>query len=279
MIRILVADDQNLIRQALQVYLETESDLTVVGHAEDGLTALEKMEELSPDIALVDLDMPGMDGLTTTRIASQRFSKTKVLVFSSHDREEYINDAIQAGARGYLLKSTPAEELASAIRYVNKGYFHLGPGLFEKLIVKFALTQPINDSLLAWEDNFKSFLDGLEKKIHDNNNILHQDVSTEISNQKSTLVRELHKNLETFQYELLDRLDEKLTNSIKNINYLPEGEGQYQSLLTENILRTWESQKKLERQVNILNRYFVILIAILFIFTVALTFSLHQLSL
>jgi DNA-binding NarL/FixJ family response regulator len=279
MIRILVADDQNLIRQALQVYLETESDLKVVAHADDGLIALEKVEQLSPDIALIDLDMPGMDGLTTTKIIAQRFPKTKVLVFSSHDREEYINDAIQAGARGYLLKSTPAEELASAIRYVNKGYFHLGPGLFERLIVKFALTQPINDSLLAWEDNFKSFLDGLEKKIHENNHILHQDVSTEISKQKSTLVQELHKKLEIFQYELLDRLDEKLTNSIQNINYLPEREGQDRSLLTENMLRTWESQKKLERQVNILNKYFVIVIVILFIFTVTLTFSLRQLSL
>jgi DNA-binding NarL/FixJ family response regulator len=271
MIRILVADDQNLIRQALQVYLETESDLTVVGHAEDGLTALEKMEELSPDIALVDLDMPGMDGLTTTRIASQRFSKTKVLVFSSHDREEYINDAIQAGARGYLLKSTPAEELASAIRYVNKGYFHLGPGLFEKLIVKFALTQPINDSLLAWEDNFKVFLDNLEKKINDKNHTLHQDVSIEISKQKSTIVQEIHRKLEIVQYELLDRLEEKLTSSIKNVNYIPEGGGQRESLLTENILRTWESQKKVEKQVQKLNLYFAILIAIVFIFVVIIT--------
>jgi DNA-binding NarL/FixJ family response regulator len=274
MIRILVADDQNLIRQALQVYLETESDLTVVGHAEDGLTALEKIEELSPDIALVDLDMPGMDGLTTTRIASQRFSKTKVLVFSSHDREEYINDAIQAGARGYLLKSTPAEELASAIRYVNKGYFHLGPGLFEKLIIKFALTQPIADSLLNWEDSFKVFLDDIEKKINDNNNILHQDIVTEISKQKATSAQELQKKLEIFQNRLLDRLNEKLTDSIKHMSYLSEGEGQQQSLLTENMLRTWESQKKLEIQIKVLNRYFLILMAILFIFTVTLTFSL-----
>jgi DNA-binding NarL/FixJ family response regulator len=273
MIRILVADDQNLIRQALQVYLETESDLTVVGHAEDGFTALEKIEELSPDIALVDLDMPGMDGLTTTKIASQRFSKTKVLVFSSHDREEYINDAIQAGARGYLLKSTPAEELASAIRYVNKGYFHLGPGLFEKLIVKFALTQPISDSLVSWEDNLKSFLNDLEKKINDNTSTVRQDFSTEISKQNFTNAQELRKVLEIFQYELLDRLTEKLSSSIQHKNYLSEQEQQHQNLLTENIFRTWESQKKLEIQLKVLNRNFLIVTTILLIVTIVFTVS------
>jgi DNA-binding NarL/FixJ family response regulator len=271
-IRILVADDQNLIRQALQVYLETESDLTVVGNADDGLTALEQIEKLSPDIALIDLDMPGMDGFTTTKIIAQRFPKTKVLVFSSHDREEFINNAIQAGARGYLLKSTPAEELASAIRYVNKGYFHLGPGLFEKLIIKFALTQPATNSLVAWEENFQQFSDELDTKLAKSFSLLRKDLVSEINKQQLDTSLDLKKKLESFQYELIDRLEIKLKSLKANNSYELAGErGESQTMLTNHLLKNWESQKKLEKQVNLLNLYFVILIGFMFIVTIALT--------
>jgi DNA-binding NarL/FixJ family response regulator len=271
MIRILVADDQNLIRQALQVYLETESDLKVVAHADDGLTALEKIEQLSPDIALIDLDMPGMDGLTTTRIIAQRFTNTKVLVFSSHDREDYINDAIQSGARGYLLKSTPAEELASAIRYVNKGYFHLGPGLFEKLIVKFALTKPVTDSLVEWESNFQHFLDELELKMNANSSMLRKEFSGELNKQQFDTTQEIQKRLESFQYKLIDRLETVANSSMQTSNnvLIDQELGENQNLITNHLLKMWESQRKLEKQVNWLNRYFVVLIIVTLVSIIA----------
>ncbi len=270
MIRILVADDQNLIRQALQVYLETESDLKVVAHADDGLTALEKIEQLSPDVALIDLDMPGMDGLTTTKIIAQRFMNTKVLVFSSHDREDYINDAIQAGARGYLLKSTPADELANAIRYVNKGYFHLGPGLFEKLIIKFALTKPATDSLVEWESNFQHFLDELELKLNANSSMLRKEFSNELNKQQFDTAQEIQKRLESFQYELIDRLNTGSNSSIQpaNNSSLDEELDENKSLVTNHLFKIWESQRKLEKQINWLNRYFSIFISVIIVFII-----------
>jgi hemolysin D len=132
-IRILVVDDQLFIRELLQSYLRPEADLTIVGSVDSGESALMLLNDLQPDIALVDIEMPGMDGLMTTQKIVQQFSQTKVLVLSSHDNENYIRRALQAGAQGYLLKNTPAQELIHAIRFVHKGYLQMGPGLYEKL--------------------------------------------------------------------------------------------------------------------------------------------------
>lgn len=132
-IRILLVDDLEMVRQMLRLSLESEPDIDVVGSVADGATALEAIERLHPDIALVDVEMPGMDGLTVAEIVSHRFSQTKVLIFSSYDDVNYIKKALAVGAKGYLLKSTPIEELLHAIRFINKGYLQLGPGLFEKL--------------------------------------------------------------------------------------------------------------------------------------------------
>jgi hemolysin D len=132
-IHVLLVDDQNFVLELLQSYLQPETDLVVVGMADNGQTALDLTALLHPDIVLVDIEMQGMDGLTLTQKISQHFSKTKVMVLSSHDNKDYILRAIQAGAQGYLLKNTPSQELVHAIRFVYRGYLQLGPGLFEKL--------------------------------------------------------------------------------------------------------------------------------------------------
>ncbi|MCU0535572.1 MAG: response regulator [Hydrococcus sp. Prado102] len=132
-IRILSIDDQNTVRQMLRQLLESESDLEVVGCAADGETALQQIETLHPDMAIVDIEMPGMDGLTLTSIISQRFPQTKAIVFSNYDDAGYIKKALDAGAKGYLLKNTPPKELLNAIRFIHKGYWQLGPVLYEKL--------------------------------------------------------------------------------------------------------------------------------------------------
>ncbi|MBV8884255.1 MAG: response regulator transcription factor [Chroococcidiopsidaceae cyanobacterium CP_BM_RX_35] len=133
MIRILLVDDQRVIREGLQALLEPEVDFQVVGSANDGQTAIEQVEALQPDVVLIDIQMPRMDGVTATRIITQRFSETKVLVLSSYDDEASLANALRAGAKGYLLKDTPATELADAVRSVNKGYAQIGPGLFDKI--------------------------------------------------------------------------------------------------------------------------------------------------
>ena len=132
-IRVLIVDDQNSVRQRLKLLLEPEVDLEVVGIAEDGAIAIEQVESLQPDVILIDLEMPEMNGVKATKIISKRFTSCQILVLSSHDTNQYINEAMDAGAKGYLLKSTPADELNSAIRSVYKGYSHLSPGLWEKI--------------------------------------------------------------------------------------------------------------------------------------------------
>lgn len=146
-IRILLIDDQTTIRQALKVLLEQEPDFQIVGSADSGQKGLEQVEALKPDIALVDILMPGMDGIATTKAICQRFSKTKVLVLSGHDHGNYLSEAFRAGAKGYLLKNTPAEDLANAIRSVHKGYGQVSPGLLEKVVTQSAGSEsPVSNS-------------------------------------------------------------------------------------------------------------------------------------
>jgi DNA-binding NarL/FixJ family response regulator len=132
MIRLLLVDDQSLICQGLKAMLSLEDDLEVVGVANNGEQALIQVEALRPDVVLMDVRMPAMDGREATRKICQQYPQTKVLVLSTFDDSQYIADAIRAGAKGYLLKDMPSEELAQAIRAVHRGYAQLGPGLLEK---------------------------------------------------------------------------------------------------------------------------------------------------
>ncbi|NJO93268.1 MAG: response regulator transcription factor [Hydrococcus sp. RM1_1_31] len=134
MIRVLIVDDQTTIQYALRSYLELASDLTVVGMASNGQIALEMVKEHLPDVVLMDIEMPILDGLTATRIICDSFINTKVLIVSSHQQKNYLQQAVEVGARGYLLKTTPAIEIIHAIRSVGNGYFQLGPGLIENYL-------------------------------------------------------------------------------------------------------------------------------------------------
>ncbi|MEB3281796.1 MAG: response regulator transcription factor [Lyngbya sp.] len=134
MIKILLVDDQSIIREGLCSLLQAKPDLDIVGEAENGQVAVELALKLQPDIVLMDVRMPIMDGVAATRSLSQHLPQTKVLVLTTFDDDEYITKAMQNGAKGYLLKDTPSEELAQAIRAVYKGYTQFGPGLFEKVV-------------------------------------------------------------------------------------------------------------------------------------------------
>lgn len=150
MIRVLLVDDQSLIRQGLKALLELEADLQIVGEADNGQAAIALVESLQPDVVLMDIRMPLVDGVAATREIEKRFTNTKVLVLTTFDDDEYVAQAMQFGAKGYLLKDTPSEELAAAIRAVHKGYTHLGPGLFEKAIAK--VTPPPPSPPASWDD-------------------------------------------------------------------------------------------------------------------------------
>ncbi len=140
MIKVLLVDDQHLIRQGLKTLLELESDLEIVGEAENGEEAVAMVEELQPNVVLMDIRMPRMDGVAATQEIKQKFAQTKILVLTTFDDDEYIKAALQNGAMGYLLKDTPSEELAVAIRAVHRGYTQLGPGIVKKLLTQFPAT-------------------------------------------------------------------------------------------------------------------------------------------
>jgi DNA-binding NarL/FixJ family response regulator len=133
-IRLLLVDDQMIIRQGLRSLLEAKPDLEVVGEAENGQQAIAQVATLQPDVVLMDVRMPVMDGVAATRAICQQFSVTKVLVLTTFDDDDYVKQAMQLGARGYLLKDTHSDDLAIAIRAVHKGYTQMGPGLMEKAI-------------------------------------------------------------------------------------------------------------------------------------------------
>lgn len=136
MIRLLLADDQALFRQGLASLLELEEDLSVVGQAQDGRDAILLTQTLQPDVILMDVRMPICDGVEATREIHQRFPWIRILVLTTFDEDEYIWTSLQAGALGYLLKSTPASQLAAAIRMLHDGHFQLGPTIAPKVIAQ-----------------------------------------------------------------------------------------------------------------------------------------------
>ena len=119
MLRILIVDDTNLIRQALNICFQAEPDLKIVGTARNGKEAIGQIVKFNPDIVVMDMNMPEMDGLTATKIISEYISRTKVVILSSYSHQNYIERAFQAGASGYLLKSRPVEQLPEAIRLIH----------------------------------------------------------------------------------------------------------------------------------------------------------------
>lgn len=136
MIRILLVDDQDLIRRGLNALLNTDSNLEVVGEAQNGQEAVTLVSHLNPDVVLMDVRMPISDGVSGTHQICQKFPHTKVLMLTTFDDQEYVSQALQAGASGYLLKDTPFEELTQAIYLVNKGYTQIGPGLATKVLAQ-----------------------------------------------------------------------------------------------------------------------------------------------
>ena len=136
MIRILIVDDQRVIREKLRYMVKQSSDMEVVGIATDGSSALEQVELLRPDVILIDIEMPNLDGIAATKVITDKFPETKVLVLSSFDSQEYVGKSMAAGAKGYVLKSLSAEELHNSIKFIHQGYSQiLGPGLSKEIAV------------------------------------------------------------------------------------------------------------------------------------------------
>jgi len=147
-IRLLIVDDQRLMREGLHTLLELEPDLEISGEAEDGLAALEQYEILQPDVVLMDIRMPRLDGVEATRRLCLRWPEARVIILTTFDDDAYVFDGLRAGALGYLLKDVSGQELAEAIRKVAGGGALIEPSIARKVLAEFArLAEPARPTL------------------------------------------------------------------------------------------------------------------------------------
>jgi DNA-binding NarL/FixJ family response regulator len=141
-IRVLLVDDQKLMREGLCVLLELEPDLEVAGEAEDGQAALETYATLQPDVVLMDIRMPGMDGVEATWRLRERWPQARIIILTTFDDDEYVFEGLRAGALGYLLKDVSGQELAEAVRTVAAGGALIEPSVARKVLAEFARLAP-----------------------------------------------------------------------------------------------------------------------------------------
>jgi DNA-binding NarL/FixJ family response regulator len=137
-VRVVIADDQALVRTGFRAIVSHEPDLDVVGEAGDGRAAVEQVRLHRPDVVLMDIRMPGMDGLEATRLLTANRSTARVLILTTFDLDEYVFAALRAGASGFLLKDAPADQLLTAIRVIAAGDALIAPSVTRRLIAEFA---------------------------------------------------------------------------------------------------------------------------------------------
>ncbi|MEU1014818.1 response regulator transcription factor [Streptomyces sp. NPDC005900] len=137
-IRVLIADDQIMVRQGFTVLLNAEPDIEVIGQAVDGRDAVAQVGELTPDVVLMDIRMPELSGIEATRRITAALPEVRVLVLTTFDLDEYVYEALRAGASGFLLKDASADQLAEAVRVVAAGDALLAPGITRRLIAEFS---------------------------------------------------------------------------------------------------------------------------------------------
>lgn len=146
MIRVMLVDDQAMVRAGFRMIVETEDDITVVGEAADGRAAVELAERCAPDVVLMDVRMPHMDGIEATALITARDPAPRVLMLTTFDLEDHVYAALRAGASGFLLKDAPAEQLVDAVRVVARGDGLLAPSITRLLIEEVAKRPQIDPS-------------------------------------------------------------------------------------------------------------------------------------
>ncbi len=196
MIRILLVDDQTLLCEVLKTWLEVEEDFQVVGVAHHGEEAIAKVETLQPDIVLMDIDMPHMNGINATKIIGDRFPQVKVILLSGHDDDAYLGKSIRSGAKGYLLKNTTAEELAQKIREVNNNVNLLEiPGNLDNSV---PLKAELEELIATYKQKFQQQLEQYK-------------ISVEDIEQIKQLDRKYHQRLSTLEAWLRDNQGLKIS--------------------------------------------------------------------
>ncbi len=141
-IRVLLVDDEEIIRYGLKAILQMENGVEVVGEACDGQAAIALAQTLKPDVILMDISMPVLDGVAATETIVQMLPQSKVLILTTHDEEQYLAEALQRGAAGYLLKNTPPQDFVHLIQTTHRGYLQLSPSLGQTLLTQLQSATP-----------------------------------------------------------------------------------------------------------------------------------------
>jgi DNA-binding NarL/FixJ family response regulator len=151
-IRLVIADDQELVRTGFRVILNAEPDLDVVGEAKDGREAIDAIRSLAPDVVLMDIRMPNLDGIEATKRIAAETNAPRILILTTFDLDEYVYDALRAGASGFLLKDAGADELIHAVRVVAAGEALLSPSITRRLIEDYARRPARREQPAAFAD-------------------------------------------------------------------------------------------------------------------------------
>lgn len=218
MIRILIVEDQKFPRQAINAILETENNLLIVGEVENGVEALELIGRSAVDIAIVDLNLPGMNGFEVTTIITQS-SATKVIILSGNEDTHSISKAISCGARGYLLKNEfTKEQIVDTIERVHQGYFQLAPGIFEKLINNAIdyQSETLEKLSLAQNKLQQTASNSLPQENLLSDEQIRQQLFSELRSEIDSLKLELGQGLNQFQLQVFQQIDNDLKNISRN---------------------------------------------------------------
>ncbi len=195
-LRVLLAEDHTIVRKGLRSLLEGEAGIEVIGEAEDGREAIEKVQQLLPDVVLMDITMPGLNGLEATRQIKKRFPEVKVVILTVHANEEYIFQILRAGASGYVVKRAAPTELLSAIRAAYRGDSFLSPSISRKVIEEYVRQA----DAMAEKDSY-------DKLTNREREVLQLIAEGHSNREIAELLHISVKTVETHRAHLMDKLD------------------------------------------------------------------------